>query len=218
MRMFYLAWSGVAAALSLAGAAQAQDPRLARLDVNARAGVVAVIDSLHAAGLPTEPLVQKALEGAAKRAAADRIVAAVRGLGRDLGVAHGALGPQATDAELTAGAAAVRGGVAASVLATVAQDRAGKGMLVPLTVLADLLTRGVPVDSAAAAVTRVAASGGRDADFRQLGLTIARNIDAGMPPAAAVGGLGPAHGPPPGVPGAINRGLRGRPPGIPTHP
>ncbi|MEJ7810624.1 MAG: hypothetical protein WKG32_09480, partial [Gemmatimonadaceae bacterium] len=47
----------------------ASDARLdARLDPRTRASVAAVLDSARAAGLPTEPLVDKALEGASKRA------------------------------------------------------------------------------------------------------------------------------------------------------
>src|SRR5256886_4596409 len=45
----------------------------------------ALVDSAHTAMLPTEPLVQRALEGATKRASGDAIVAAVRRLAADLG-------------------------------------------------------------------------------------------------------------------------------------
>src|SRR3989454_11224495 len=55
-------------------------------------------------------LVQRALEGATKRASGDLIVAAVRRLAVDLGHARDALGSTASPAELTAGAAALRAG------------------------------------------------------------------------------------------------------------
>jgi hypothetical protein len=62
----------------------AQDPRYDRLDGHARAR------SRHRRfrarrGLPSEPLIHRALEGAMKNAASERIVAAVRRLAGDLG-------------------------------------------------------------------------------------------------------------------------------------
>src|SRR5205823_380526 len=65
-------------AILLAGAAASQqtDPRLERLDAGTRPTVAALVDSAHRALLPTEPLVQRALEGATKRASGDLIVAA----------------------------------------------------------------------------------------------------------------------------------------------
>src|SRR2546428_9607276 len=91
-------------------AAQQVDPRLERLDAAARPVVAALIDSARAASLPTEPLVQRALEGATKGAPEDVIVAAVRRLAVDLGRAREALGSTASPAELNAGAAALRAG------------------------------------------------------------------------------------------------------------
>src|SRR2546421_195570 len=75
----------VAATLvAAAAAAQQRDSRLERLDSTTRPIVAALVDSARAAALPTEPLVQRALEGATKRATGDRIVAAVRRLAPDL--------------------------------------------------------------------------------------------------------------------------------------
>src|SRR5256886_11542460 len=75
----------VAATLVALQAAQGPDPRLERLDSISRPIVTALVDSAHAVALPTEPLVQRALEGATKRATADRIVAAARRPAGDLG-------------------------------------------------------------------------------------------------------------------------------------
>src|SRR5207249_6928611 len=94
----------------LARPAAAQDPRLERLDAGTRPLVAALVDSARTAGLPAEPLVQRALEGTIKGAPGDRIVAAVRRLAADLGRARDALGPAASPPELEAGAAALRGG------------------------------------------------------------------------------------------------------------
>src|SRR5438067_914173 len=80
-----------------------QDPRLTRLPPEAQAPVGARVDSARAAGLPAEPLVQRALEGATKQAPGDLIVAAVQRLAADLGRARDALGSTASPAELSAG-------------------------------------------------------------------------------------------------------------------
>src|SRR5439155_360406 len=94
----------------VAGRATAQqaDSRLERLDAATRPTVAALVDSARTAMLPTEPLMQRALEGATKRASGDAIVAAVRRLAADLGRARDALGSTASPAEPTAGAAAPR--------------------------------------------------------------------------------------------------------------
>src|SRR5207249_3116183 len=107
------------AAILLAGAAASQqtDPRLERLDAGTRPIVAALVDSAHRALLPTEPLVQRALKGATKRASGGLIVAAVRRLAVDLGRARDALGSTASPAELSAGAAALHAGASQTILA-----------------------------------------------------------------------------------------------------
>src|SRR5215467_2754303 len=83
----------LAAALLGTRAVQAQDPRLLhRLDTATLGAIGVLMDSARADGLPIEPLVQRALEGAAKHAEPDRIVGAVRRLAGELGVARAALG------------------------------------------------------------------------------------------------------------------------------
>ena len=63
----------------------AQEPRLTgRLPVAARAQVDSILEAARSGGLPTEPLVDRALEGAAKGAAPRLIVAAVSRLGEEL--------------------------------------------------------------------------------------------------------------------------------------
>src|SRR5205085_548231 len=110
--------------------------------------VAALVDSARAAALPTEPLVQRALEGATKRATGDRIVAAVRRLALDLGHARDALGPTASPTELGAAAAALRAGAQPATLTELRRIRR-ESLTVPLAVLTDLVGSGVPVDRAA---------------------------------------------------------------------
>jgi hypothetical protein len=162
----------------------AQDPRLERrLDSATFAALTPVLDSAQASDLPLEPLVQRALEGAAKHAGATRIVAAVRLLATELGDARAALGTGSTSAELVAGASALRAGAHSSDLAQFRRRR-GAGVTVPLAAVTDLVTSGVPPDSAVAAVLALVALARDDqiVDFRR---AVERDIALGAPPAAA---------------------------------
>lgn len=166
-------------------AVRAQDPRLdRRLDPETRAAVVAILDSARAAGLPTEPLVDKALEGASKGAAGSRIVAAVRNLAAGLRAAQAALGPGSTAAELDAAASAMRGGVQGVDLARLRDAHRRRDLTVPLAVLSDLVARGVPADTAARFVMRLAAVAQDDA-FVAFQRDVDRDIALGAPALAA---------------------------------
>jgi hypothetical protein len=183
-RVRVLALAVTAAFVSPLGA-QAGDPRLTRLDPAVRPVVVALVDSARAAGLPTEPLVQRALEGTSKRAAGDRVVAAVRRLARDLGTARSALGPAATGPEIDAGAAALYAGARpADLTALRARRPRQSSLVVPLGVLADLVATGVPAATAAAAVLALAATTADD-DYLAFRRNVERDIALGAPPAAA---------------------------------
>jgi len=160
-----------------------QDPRLERLDPETRALVVSVVDSARVAGLPGEPLIQRALEGMTKGAPSPRIVAAVRRLAADLGTARAALGARATTPELEAGVAALRAGAGSQVL-TQLRDVRRPPLTMALAVLADLVTSGVPIDSASAIVL-AAAPTARDADLVEFRRAVERDISLGAPPGAA---------------------------------
>ena len=211
-----VAAAGALAAVLFATAAAQEpqhlnDPRLARLDTAARSLVAVAINSARAAGLPTEPLVQRALEGATKDAPGTLIVRAVQRLAADLGRARAALGASATSPELEAGAAALRAGAGPAVLAQLRRSRR-QTITVPLAVLTDLVASGVPVDSAAAAVLALAASA-RDADLIDFRRAVERDIALGAAPTAATAAAAA------GVFGAnaldVNAGARGARPGRP---
>jgi len=157
----------------------AQDPRLDRLDPDTRAQVTVVVDSARRVGLPAEPLIQRALEGATKGAPGPRIVTAVRRLSTDLGTARAALGDEASAPELEAGVAALRAGATPQV-----HGVRRPPLTMALSVLADLVASGVPADSAAAAVLALAPKA-RDADLVEFRRTVERDIALGAPPAAA---------------------------------
>jgi hypothetical protein len=173
----------IIAALLIAIQTPVQDPRLDRLDPNTRATVVAIVDSARSIGLPSEPLVQRALEGTTKGAAGERIVLAVRRLAGDLGTVRAALGNSSTPPELEAAVAALRAGASTQLLAKLRAARRPP-LTMALAVLADLVASGVPADSAAAAVLALAPRA-RDADLVEFRRAVERDIALGAPPAAA---------------------------------
>ena len=179
---------GVALVLAAArpATAVAQVERLAgRVDDATRAAVAAVVDSAREAGVPAEPLVNKALEGASKGADGARIVAAVHALAGDLGRARSALGPGASPAELVAGGAAVRAGVRGAVLEELRARYPRESLMVPLAVMADLVARGVPADTAARSVLVLMREGVRDAELVAFRQSVERDIALGAPAGGA---------------------------------
>jgi hypothetical protein len=166
-------------------AAGAQDARLRdRLDAATAGRVGAIVDSARLAGLPTRPLVSKALEGASKGAPGPRIVAAASRLAGELRVARDVLGA-VSEPELDAAASALILGVRRTDLAAVRGARAGERLTVPLAVLADLVAYGVPSEAATQAVVRLASGTAEDEALLEFRRDVERDIALGAPPAAA---------------------------------
>ncbi|HYF38362.1 MAG TPA: hypothetical protein VD930_01655 [Gemmatimonadales bacterium] len=149
--------------------AAAQDPRLAsRLDSLTLPKVEAVLVTAQRRGLPIEPLVQKALEGASKRAPGPRIVTAVEAMLADLTRAQQGLGRSATADELVAGAAALRAGATLEMVDQLRRAEPDAGVAVPLAVFADLVAGGMAVGAAWRSVEDLAQRGGDDEEFLEL--------------------------------------------------
>ncbi|HEU4649213.1 MAG TPA: hypothetical protein VFS33_09150 [Gemmatimonadales bacterium] len=180
--------SVVGSALLLAAAprtASAQDPRLrARLEAPTAVAVQAVIDSAAAAGLPTEPLALRALEGASRGADGARIVDAVRSLAARMETARRALGRSVTEPELVAAAGALYRGVQPNTLERLRRTGRGRTLTVPLVVLADLLERGVPAKVASDCVERLMPMAD-DTSLLVLGRMVQQDIAAGASPTSA---------------------------------
>ena len=150
-------------------AVAAQDPRLeARLDPATRAQVEAALASARGERLPTEPLVQKALEGASKGAPGPRIVDAVGTVLADLRRAHEALGVAAAEDELVAAAAALRAGATPSMIGEMRRVAPHGAVAVPLAVFTDLVAGGMKTDAAWQSVADLARKGGDDEAFLRL--------------------------------------------------
>jgi hypothetical protein len=174
-------------AAELTGAQQSALPD--RLSPATRASIERLADSLRGVGLPAQPLYAKAAEGVLKGADDARIVTAIRTLARELGEARAALGGESNDAELIAGASALHAGAPASTLRRLRESsgpRRVKGALaVPLVVLADLASRGIPPSVAGASLEALAARNASDDQFTALRAAIERDIEAGRKPVEA---------------------------------
>lgn len=183
--------------LCAAAPAVAQDRRLAdRLDPATATTVQRVVDSAAREGLPTEPLVQKALEGATLGASGERIVAAVGALHGQLIRARDALGGGATEAELTAAAGALRAGLPPTALRRLQSLRTGRPLVVPIAVLTDLVAEGVPPEEATRSVLDLARAGRPDDEFMALRQQVRAERGGGAPGPGSRPPLRPAPDPP----------------------
>ena len=176
------------ACAALAQAGVAQDPRIGtRLDAPSRAAITALVDSARAQGLPIEPLMEKVNQGLAVGADGPRIVAAVRNLTIEMASAHRELGTVASVDEIKAAASAMHAGVPAVELGKIKkQSGLRRSLTLPFTVLADLVSRGVPVEAGVNAIRSLVGAGAKDADLSKFQRNVSVDIEQGAPPAAAV--------------------------------
>ncbi len=132
------------------------------------------------------PLVNKALEGAAKGVPADRVAAAVRTVFAQLAVSAAALrGTGASTPEaIEAGAFAIAAGLDSSDVATVARsaDRSHPAATA-LQVTATLVALGVPRGQGVGLVQAMIRSGQPVADLESLPGQVQARVGRGVPPA-----------------------------------
>jgi len=179
--------------LMLAPAARAGDEasdeaRLgARLAPDVARQVAVLVQEARAAGLPTDPLVARAFEGASRGADAAGIVGGVRRQAGAQAAARGALGNGSQPDEIVAGASALLAGVPADSLARLRLARPGGSLVIPLVVLCDLVARGVPADAASVAVVTAARAGATDNVLLRIRERIHTGIENGGAPAGTAG-------------------------------
>lgn len=191
-----------------AGAQESALGRLAdALPAEAMGSLMEALRSAEGRGLPVEPLVNKALEGAAKGVAAERVLAAVRELARGLDQARALLpsSPPPTAGELSAAADVLGRGAPGDALRRLGGRRvAGEPFEVAIHTLGDLLERGVAVD-VALEVLEAWRSGGTDPEqLRGIPAALDGLTRQGMSPENAArevaqrvaGGRPPHAGPP----------------------
>jgi len=177
----------MAAATAAPSEIAAQDRRLAaRLDSATAEAVTRLADSVRAVGLPSDPLIGVALEGATRRASSERILAAVREYAAALGVARQTLGDSAMSDEIVSAAGVLVAGVAPRVVVDYRSARPAGALTVPFVVLADLIARGIPADTAAGALGAALRSGASDDDLVEFRRRVERDIAAGARPTTAM--------------------------------
>ena len=136
-------------------------------------------------GLPVEPLVAVARKGYWQDASDKQIRDAVRGYARRMEKARAALQP-ARPAEMLAGADALNVGVPERVLKNLRAAARTRSIEVPLGVLTELVSRGVPVANAAERVETLLRREALDAQMLALGNDVIGDVAAGVAPTVAL--------------------------------
>lgn len=132
-----------------AGAVDELDQRLAaRFPASVAVRFAGVIDSAAREGLPTEPLILRALEGGAKGVPADRIQTALTRLAASLRRAMATLGPETPETDLTTAATALQTGLEPTRLLELRNFRGEKSLTIPVGAYLDLVAQGAVAERA----------------------------------------------------------------------
>jgi hypothetical protein len=175
----------VASLLLVGSVADAQtDRRLEKLDAETRSQVETIIGSSRAAGVPTEWLIKAALEAVARGGKGADVVNFVSKRAGYMTIAHDVLAP-ATEAEIVSGAGVLERGVRRETLAELRKKRPRADLTMSLGVLENLVSRGVPGDTAASVMVALASSGLRDNDLELFKERVNRDIALGINPSSA---------------------------------
>lgn len=175
----------LAALLSGPVAVNAQQDRIDRLreaySAEAMELIQAIVTEARNSGVPVAPLYNKALEGAAKRIPADRVVPALAEFAGRMRQARELIGPAAQAAWLVAGADALRRGVSPELVAAIgreAEDRTPMALLI----VGDLLEAGIPHDRALEVLREALARTRGEEALRDVPTTIRRLMRQGSLP------------------------------------
>lgn len=209
----------IAAAAPLA--AQAPRARLAgRVPPATLEALDSIVEDAARTGLPTEPLIQKALEGGAKGEAADRIVTAVGASAAQLRSARALLSSAGESAptdprEVSAVAAALARGVSPQLVGRLSAALPGEPTGPALHAVADLVGHGFQEDSAVDLMVEAARLGLRGLRFLDVAAAAVQELQRGRSHAAALASVGAAlphvPAPPRPAPAAVSRARRLQP-------
>jgi hypothetical protein len=209
----------LAAATQLA--AQGSLGRLAgRVPEPALTAIDSILVAAHREGLPTHPLIEKALEGGAKGVAPDKIVLAVSTSAGQLRVARALLREagesQPTDpAEVTAVAAALSRGLSPELVGQLTAVLPGEPTGPALHAVADLVGHRFAEDSSVELIVAAAQAGLRGLRFLDVAAAAVQELQRGRSHAAAlahVKSLLPNVPPPPRpAPSTVSRARRVQP-------
>ena len=166
--------------------APSQAIALAIPDAKTRQAVEREIARAVSRGLPSAPLVAKAMEGITKQAPPDRIRSAVAAQAQRLEQARGLLGPTPSEAELVSGAEALAAGIPTAMLKQVRAAWPAQSVVMPLDVLTELVARGVPPKQALERVVTLMRRGATPVQIAGLGAAVQADVAAGLAPDAAL--------------------------------
>jgi len=165
---------------------ESEEARLrARLGPDLAGPVIEILRSAAAQGLPTAPLVARALEGASRQADGASILRAVRRHASGLAAARRALGPGARPAELDAGAGALLAGMPEDSLVGLRRARPSGSLVIPLIVLSDFVARGISPVNASGTVLAATRAGAADLALLRMRERINERIRRGEAPLGA---------------------------------
>ena len=170
-----------------------QDPDFAsRLDAVTLAAVQPILDAANRDSLPMGALQSKVLEGLAKNVRSGQIGQVVAALADEFRSARSALRRGLRplvlgDGEVVAAAMAARQGIGFDVVRTLLESRLNGGSLeVHVTVLSELVRRGIPVEEAATLMMHVVRTSVPLALAAQIPGKFDGARGSGVPPAAAL--------------------------------
>jgi hypothetical protein len=191
-------------------------PLSSRVDAVTLREVQPVLDGAARDSLPVAALESKVLEGVAKGVQPQQIGVVVRGLADELRAARMTLrnelpGRRIVGGEVVAAAMAQRQGVGPGALRTLAESSPeGASLEIPMTVLGELVRRGVAVDEATAAVSQVVRAGVPMQVAAQLPGRMDGVMQSGAPPGRALAEALRNLNVPPDAPGSGTGRGRGR--------
>jgi hypothetical protein len=178
------------------GSAAAQGDPMARVRQaypTAAGEIEAIISDAEAAGAPADALAAKALEGAAKGVPAERVVAALHQYSLRLRESVQLLGRERGGSSVVSGADALRRGVPAEQLRTMAMEHHGD-LTVPLMVMGDLIEAGVPAGNAYRVVSRAMHQEQNQDEMLAIPAAVRQMMRAGQGPGPAADAVGQAIG------------------------
>jgi hypothetical protein len=182
----------LAAALLAASAgarANAQDySRLTLIRDDVTRGVVrTLLGGAFARGVPTDPLMAKALEGVAKKASTAAIRDAMNSLEKRLQRAQNDLGRDASSVdEIWAGADALYIGVGDNTLKKMRSAAPKRSIALELGVLTELVAKNVPIAKASEMVLKLMAHGATGVQLTALSNDVQGDVAAGLRPDVAL--------------------------------
>lgn len=182
---------------SLLGQADPVQHLQAVLPADVAAQVIPIVQAAIAHGLPGDAVASVALQGVALGRSGTEVRAAAESMVAELRAAHDAIaagGRNPTSQETEAAAAAMQQGVEGSTISALASSTpAGRSLTVPLAVLGELVSRGLPADDALQAVQQRLQAKTSDQTLAGLPDAAGQMLGQGMKPSEIGTALGSAR-------------------------